>query len=110
MNILLADDDPWNRRFLTRALTRLGHEVAVAADGEELLRMARAGVPDLVLSDINMPHCDGITACFLLRGELPQVRVILMTGDSELAAAAAGGGSPAVLLKPFSLERLEELL
>lgn len=106
MRILLAEDDASFRGVLTRALAASGHTVEAAEDGVELLRLAGAFKPGLVLSDIDMPWCDGITACRLLRAALPETGFLLMTGDPDSAAAAERAGFAHVLLKPFELEQL----
>lgn len=108
MRILVAEDDAVFRRIVTRALEAFGHTVETAADGAELLHLASAVKPDLILSDINMPKYDGITVCRWLRTALPETRFLLMTGESDSAAAAARAGFPLVLRKPFELERLRD--
>lgn len=110
MRILVADDDPAIRHFVARALVALGHTVESVSDGAELIRLAVAVKPDLILSDINMPQCDGITACCWLRKTLPQTRLLLMTGNSDSAFAAGRAGFHLVLRKPFELERLRDML
>lgn len=107
MRILLAEDDTLFRRFVLRALDSFGHIVEAAADGAELLRLA--GISDkidLILSDINMPKCNGIVACRLLKTALPRTRFLLMTGNRKSASAAARAGFERVLLKPFDVEQL----
>ena len=110
MRILVAEDDASFRRFVTRALETLGHTVAAVADGAELLRLAGTVKPDLILSDINMPQCDGITACRRLKTALPQTRFLLMSGNPDSAAAAARAGFALVMRKPFELERLRDVI
>jgi CheY-like chemotaxis protein len=110
MRILLADDDAEIRRFVARALEALGHTVETVADGAELLRLAGAVKPDLILSDINMPRCDGIAACSWLRKALPKTRFLLMTGNPDSGFAAERAGFLFVLRKPFDLERLRDML
>lgn len=110
MRILVADDDASIRRFVARALEALGHTVETASDGTELIRLAGGVKPDLILSDINMPGCDGIAACCWLRRALPETRLLLMTGDPDSAIAAERAGFLLVLRKPFELERLTALL
>lgn len=110
MRILVADDDPAIRRFVVRALEELGHAVESVSDGAELIRLAGVVKPDLILSDINMPQCDGITACCWLRKTLPKTRLLLMTGNSDAVFAAGRAGFHLVLRKPFELERLREML
>lgn len=106
MRVLIAEDDAVLLRLLVRALERKGHRVETVGDGTELLRRATAFAPDAVLADICMPACDGIRACLLIRGALPGVSTILMTGDPTRLADAARAGFTRVLLKPFALDEL----
>ena len=91
-------------------LESIGHSVEVAVDGLDLMRLALLRLPDAVLSDIDMPRCDGLRACSLLRASRPGLRIILMTGDPSSAARAKAAGFPTVLRKPFSLAELEDAL
>lgn len=110
MRILMADDEPHIRDILVRMLGALGHRVEAASDGWELLRRAGENRPDLVLSDIDMPGCDGIRAGKLLNRARPGLPLLLMTGDPESARAARRAGFAPVLLKPFSMRELAEAL
>ncbi len=110
MLILVADDDAEIRRFVARALGVMGHAVETAVDGAELLRLAGAVKPDMILSDINMPRCDGISACCWLRKALPETRILLMTGDPDSAFAAERAGFSSILRKPFELDELRKML
>lgn len=110
MRVLVADDEPEVRAVLARMLGALGHRADLAPDGWELLRLAGASEPDLVLSDVDMPGCDGIRAGKLLRRARPALPLLLMTGDPESARAARLAGFGPVLLKPFSLSELAAAL
>lgn len=110
MRVLLAEDDPKLRLVLLRALMGMGHDVEAVDDGEKLLRRAAAFAPNVVLSDIDLPLCDGIKAGLQLRRELPGVPFILMTGDPGLADEARQAGFQAVLLKPFPSQELQTVL
>ena len=110
MRVLAAEDDPAFRRFLPRMLEGLGHSGEVGADGLELMRMAFLCAPDVILSDIDMPRCDGVLACSILRASQPGLRIILMTGDPSSAERARAAGFLLVLRKPFFLKELEEAL
>jgi two-component system, cell cycle response regulator DivK len=61
--ILLVEDNQINRDMLVRRLTRAGHAVICAGDGEEALQKMRAEQPALVLLDMNLPIKDGWTTC-----------------------------------------------
>jgi DNA-binding response OmpR family regulator len=59
MNILLVDDSRFLRIANERALTKAGHNVISASDGEEGLRLARERQPDLVILDMLLPKISG---------------------------------------------------
>jgi len=57
--------------------------VGEAEDGVEALAQARELKPDLILMDINMPHCSGLEAVSAIKGELPGVKIIMLTVHDE---------------------------
>lgn len=67
--ILIADDTPVVREFLELVFSRHGFEVVLASNGEEVLRLARAEPPDLMLVDVMMPGLDGIEVCRSVRAD-----------------------------------------
>jgi CheY-like chemotaxis protein len=77
--VLFADDDPTGRVIATRVITSLGYGVAVAVDGEEALSMARDYKPELIITDALMPRLDGREMGRMIKTELPQTRVIVIT-------------------------------
>jgi two-component system sensor histidine kinase/response regulator len=79
--ILVAEDNDDNRRLLSIYLTREGYEVIEARDGVEALDKAHAEMPDLVLSDVQMPGLDGYSLCWQLKQdpETERIPVILIT-------------------------------
>ena len=83
LRIAVADDDVVNRHFLYRMLRLAGHEVVcLAHDGRELADYCLEFPPDLIITDVNMPRLDGISAA----AEITQQRdvpVVLLSG-SEL--------------------------
>lgn len=107
--ILAADDEPTVREVLTRVLTRAGHEVLTAPDGETALRMFRTHRPDLLLTDVDMPLINGFLLCDEVRRgrRRPHTPVVLVTGviDPQDHRARQVGAN-AVLVKPFTAEEL----
>src|SRR5262245_43068927 len=83
--VLVVDDLPQNLRLLEMILGQQGFQVLTAGDGEEGLAIAARERPDLVLSDVRMPRCDGFDLCRALKAT-PDTRltpVVLMTGAAE---------------------------
>ncbi len=83
--ILIVDDSPTIALMLHRFLSRVGHEVLVAADGEAGLGMAREQRPDLVVLDNVLPQMNGYEVCRLLKSdeEFRQIKVMLLTGTRD---------------------------
>ncbi len=107
--ILVADDEPHMRRVLEIALARLGHQVAVAGNGQEAVEIVQRGGIDLVVTDLRMPVLDGIGLLARLRALDFDTPVIVITahGTVESAVAAMKHGAADYLLRPFDLETLE---
>jgi len=84
--VLVADDNPVNRRVAEGLLTRNGHRVTLAEDGAQALDAASRGSFDLVLMDIHMPRLDGLAAARAIRA-LPaqphQPRIIALTASLD---------------------------
>jgi CheY-like chemotaxis protein len=74
-HILLADDDSTIRRLFGSKLASAGFEVLYATDGNEVIEMARRFLPDLIVTDIDMPNKDGIEATYILKSD-PQTKDI----------------------------------
>jgi len=118
--VLLAEDDREMRELLAEHLTADGYEVLEACDGTELIRrlhevamqpQGRASLA-LVISDVRMPHLDGLDVLAALRCAQWYTPVILITafGDDAVHRDAHDFGAIAVLDKPFSLAKLQELV
>lgn len=78
--ILLVDDEPHIRKYISLILRTLGDPIIVeAGNGEEALAAYRREDPDLVLMDVNMPRLDGIETLKALRAYDPNAAVIMLT-------------------------------
>lgn len=111
MRILLADDNRLLVEGLTNLLSAHGLEVvAVASDGHEALARARVHRPDVVLMDVRMPRCDGITATRLIKAEIPDTRIVMLTSstDDEDLFEGIRSGACGYLLKSVSGDELLE--
>jgi len=112
-SILVVDDDPIMRDLLRIHLSNAGYEVAVAQDGLEagygLLRSRR---PDLIISDVNMPHMDGFEFIAALREETEfrSIPVIFLTSATEAEYRGRELGAVAYLAKPVRADKLLALV
>jgi two-component system response regulator MprA len=105
--ILVVEDDPRLAATLQRVLAAENHDVEVAADGNEALRLARERPFDLVVLDIMLPGLDGIAVCKRLRSTGP-VPILLLTalGGTEERVRGLDSGADDYLVKPFAYEEL----
>jgi DNA-binding NarL/FixJ family response regulator len=113
MKLLLVDDHALFLQSLEGLLTASGYEVVgTASNGTEALKKTRLLRPDLVLMDIEMPECDGLTATRLIKAEMPQVKIIMLTVSSsdEHLFEAVKSGAMGYLLKSQSAERFLEFI
>ncbi|MBP5669027.1 MAG: response regulator, partial [Lachnospiraceae bacterium] len=86
--------------------------VGEAPDGEMALPMIRDTNPDIVITDIKMPFMDGLELCRILRGQMPWIGIIVLSGydEFEYARRCIQLGVREYLLKPINAEELREVL
>lgn len=84
MRVLLADDHLLIVEGLTNLLVANGIDVVgTAADGRQAVVQAQALSPDLILMDLRMPVCDGLTATRLIKAQWPEIKVVILTTSAE---------------------------
>jgi CheY-like chemotaxis protein len=104
--ILVVEDEPASLKILRRFLNHEGYETAGANDGLEAKELLGQSRFDLVLSDVKMPHLDGVALARHLLSTVPITPIFLMTGyDSDNMEAISRLGVPC-LSKPISLDQL----
>jgi CheY-like chemotaxis protein len=103
--ILVVEDDPETLDLITIILERHSYVVVAAHDGQTGLEIVASRNPDLIITDIRMPHIDGIEMIKHIRGMGPTRRftpILAVTGyQSEHAAQVLQAGASLVLAKPF---------
>jgi CheY-like chemotaxis protein len=108
--VLVVDDEDLVRLVVSRRLRAGGFDVYEARDGVDALSALPTVVPDLVLTDLNMPRCNGEQLCIEISRRLGTgVRVVMMTGGPLDEARMRQVGCDAVIYKPLP-DRLPELL
>ena len=108
--ILLVDDHELFRAGIISVLAPIEdiQIVGEACDGYDSLTKVRELLPDLVLMDINMPVCDGLTALRLIKHEIPKMKVVMLTVSEEDddVFLAVKEGADGYLLKNLGRQRL----
>jgi PAS domain S-box-containing protein len=122
LRVLLAEDNPVNQTVASRMLEKLGHEVAIAADGNEALAALDAETFDVVLMDLQMPGLGGIAATRAQRarerergaaaGQAVRIPIVAMTAHAfaEDRQACQSAGMDGYLTKPVEQADLQAML
>ena len=113
MKVLLVDDHPLFLDGLKNLLTSRGVQVVgCARDGLEALDKARTLHPEVILMDIHMPQLDGLAALRLIKAELPEVKIVMLTmsAEDEDLFEAIKSGACGYLLKTQDTDEFFALL
>jgi two-component system cell cycle response regulator DivK len=107
--ILVVEDNRDSREMLVLLFQHEGYSVVAASDGREGLRMAHTESPELIITDLHMPHLSGVEMIAELRGQesFEHTPILAMTAydNSEERRAMEAGASFAVM-KPVAIEEL----
>jgi CheY-like chemotaxis protein len=108
--ILIVDDVQTDRELIGMVMTRAGHRVAYAADGNEAITKAKELHPSLIFLDVVMPVQDGYKTCRMLKKDpdttsIPVVMITSKNGDSDRFWSQKQGAADHVG-KPFTPEIL----
>ncbi|HEX4856769.1 MAG TPA: response regulator [Limnobacter sp.] len=115
-NILLIEDDPIFRDMLGEMLSRGGHQVRTACDGEQGLDMAKSQEPELIITDVLMPKMDGIETVIALEKAGIRAPIIAISGGRRSISPAFNlesatlMGVKATLTKPFTWADLRQAI
>jgi DNA-binding NarL/FixJ family response regulator len=114
LRILIVDDQHLFRVGV-KSLIESKNELKVigeAEDGQEAIDLARQTVPDVILMDIEMPHCSGLEATRVIKKELPNIKIIILTisDHNEDLFEAIKSGASGYLLKDIRPRQFLDLL
>ena len=111
-NILVIDDDGGIRQLLRLHLSAAGYEVRVAEDAIAAGYIVLRSPPDLIITDINMPHMDGFEFVAALRADksLPRIPVIFLTSTEDGEHRGKELGAVGYVTKPVRADRLLSLI
>lgn len=110
--ILVVDDDEGIRELLRMHLSSAGYEVEVAADAIAAGYRVLKAPPDLIITDVNMPHMDGFEFVAALKADasLPRIPVIFLTSVEDGDTRGRELGAVGYVTKPVRSDRLLSLV
>src|SRR3954451_23994252 len=110
--ILIVDDDESMRSLLRLHLSAAGYDVDVAEDAIAAGYLVLRNPPELIISDVHMPHMDGFEFIAALKSDktLPDIPVIFLTSVEEGDSRGKELGAVGYLTKPVRADRLLELV
>lgn len=115
LNVLIVDDQVLFREgfiSLLKTMPEIVNVVGVASDGREAFEKARLINPDLIFMDICMPQCNGLEATWLIKEQMPEVKIVMLTvsDHSDDLFEAIKAGAQGYLLKNLNTNQLFEIL
>ena len=115
-NILIVDDSGTMRKIIMRGIRQAGYKVdnfKEAGDGVQGMEQLEGGAVDLILSDVNMPNMNGLDFVKSVRGKYGNKTPIVMItteGSDDVVNEARVSGANGYLKKPFTPEKIQEVL
>jgi CheY-like chemotaxis protein len=110
VNLLVVDDDAALRMSLSHIFAAFGHRVRCAADGFSALSEIRVEVPDVILSDLNMPGMSGFEFLSVVRRRFPTIKVIAMSSAFAVDNIPIGVAADAFYQKGSNLGSLLQIM
>ena len=106
--VLVAEDNPSVREFVTRALTGAGYSITAVADGQQALDVLVNERFAVLVTDIVMPNVDGIALALKAVRLFPDLRIVMISGYAQerMRAHNLDALVHKVIAKPFSMEEI----
>jgi len=110
--ILVVDDDPEVSMATRDFLASKGHDVTLAEDGVQALKLLATVKPDVVLLDVAMPEMDGMETLRRIVAGYPNLPVIMVTAnaDIEITSKVLQLGAADYVPKPYDLDYLDQAI
>ena len=108
--LLIVDDDSSIRELLSQVLSEIGYSVRTAENGFSALREIRNEVPEMLLSDLNMPGMSGFELLSVIRRRFPAIRTIAMSGSFTGDEVPSGVAADAYFQKGSSIGALLRIM
>lgn len=112
MKILIVDDNQLLIDQMSKYLGKHGHAIVTALDGEKALKALQEEEFQVCITDMKMPGISGMELLSTIRGEYPQIQVVIMTayGTAKTALQALKEGAFDFVHKPFQMEQITTIL
>lgn len=110
LKLLIVDDEPSTRTLLAEVLTRSGYRVESCAGGLSALWTIRQEIPDILLSDLNMPGMSGFELLAVVHQRFPGIKTIAMSGAHSGNDMPAGVVADAFYGKGTNIQALTQIL
>ena len=108
--ILIVDDEPHVSAILRRSLERANYQIVTAMNGQQALDQIAREMPDLLITDVQMPKMNGIELCEVINRDFPELNklIIIMTSrtDCEIRIWAEPYKNIEIMEKPISMRLL----
>ena len=108
--VLVVDDSPTQQLQIQMLLENDGYQVLLAANGLEALEVIGKQMPDIVVTDLQMPEMNGLELVSEIKSRYPTLPVILSSGYTGEALAAVNDAPWPLLKKPYSADALAQAL
>jgi CheY-like chemotaxis protein len=108
--LLIVDDEPLIQMSMSRVLTEIGYRVRSASDGFSALHEIRKEIPDILVSDLNMPNMSGFELLSVVRRRIPAIKVIAMSGAFSGDEVPSGVAADAFYQKGSSIVALLRIM
>ncbi|MDA3957810.1 response regulator [Oceanispirochaeta sp.] len=113
--VMLVEDEPAAMRHLKTTIEKRCPGFSVqdtAEDGLEALKKMQKNQPDLLITDIRMPHCDGLELSQKVRKQFPEIHTIILSGHQEFEYARQAIQNEVIeyMLKPINIKALETVM
>ncbi len=107
-HIVIVDDDPFMGKMLSFVLADGGYRTTILTDPHKVSAFLRDNPVDLVLSEVTLPHIDGLTLCTTLRRDHPDMPIIFLSARGTVADMVKGfnHGADDYMVKPFEMSEL----
>ena len=112
--ILFIDDDPLTLETLKRSIELFGHQAILAGSGEQAQESVIQELPDLIMTDMNLPDMDGISLVKQFKADprVAKIPIIVLSASPEIDAAeiTLAAGAEEYLSKPVRLDQLQSVI